>query len=107
MQKIKKYKKSFKKSNDFRNKKKHIEKTKSYINKKRNSKSDIDYAIIKQQHEQASRKLSGVTNHINNRVFKKWNPSAYKYDEKGKNYVLRKEITAGIDVPKRISWKNY
>lgn len=96
-----------KQSRKLLNKKKHIEKTKSYINKKRKSKSDIDYAIIKQQHEQASRELSGATNHINNRVFKKWNPSAYKYDEKGKNYVLRKEITAGIDVPKRISWKNY
>lgn len=89
------------------NKKKHIENTKNYINKKRKVKSDIDYAILKKQHEQASRELSGSTNYISNRALKKWNSSAYKYNEKDKSYVLRKEINAGRDIPKSISWKNY
>ncbi len=89
------------------NKKKHIENTKHYINKKRKIKRDIDYAILKKQHEQASRELSGSTNYISNRALKKWNSSAYKYNEKDKSYVLRKEINAGRDIPKSISWKNY
>lgn len=89
------------------NKKKHIENTKNYINKKRKVKSDIDYAILKKQHEQASRELSVSTNYISNRALKKWNSSAYKYNKKDKSYVLRKEIIAGSDIPRSISWKNY
>jgi len=65
----------------------------------------VDYAILKQAHEQASRELSGGRKLISNRAFRDWNPSIYKYNEKSKSYVLRKEINVGPDVPKRINWK--
>ena len=63
----------------------------------------MDYAILKQAHEQASRELSGGRKPISNRAFRDWNPS--KYNEKSKSYVLRKGINVGADVPKRINWK--
>lgn len=89
------------------NKKKHIEDTKKYIKKSRKIKSNEkidDYAILKALHNQASRELSGAGNTINNREYKKWNSSAYKYDSRSKSYVLRKDIVTGADAPKRIKW---
>ena len=87
---------------------KHIEKTKKYINLKRKQTSfDVEYALLRQAHEQASRELSGGNKPISNRAFRDWNTSIYKYNEKNKSYVLKKGITVGADVPKRISWKNF
>ena len=76
----------------------------NYIKNKRNN-NQIDYLYLKAQHEQASRELSQGGKTISNRAYRDWNSSAYKYDKKTKSYVLRKNITAGSDVPKRISWK--
>lgn len=90
------------------NKEKHNEKTKKYINLKRKQTSfDVEYALLRQAHEQASRELSGGSKQISNRAFRDWNTSIYKYNEKSKSYVLRKGIIVGADVPKRISWKNF
>lgn len=90
------------------NKEKHIKKTKKYINFKRKQTSfDVEYALLRQAHEQASRELSGGSKPISNRAFRDWNTSIYKYNEKSKSYVLRKGIIVGADVPKRISWKNF
>ena len=90
------------------NRKKNIEYTKQYITTTRKNKSiDVDYAILKQAHEQASRELSGGIKPISNRAFRDCNPSIYKYNEKSKSYVLRKGIVVGNDVPKRINWKGY
>ena len=91
------------------NKKKHRENTKKYITKKRkaklrNKKKVDDYSILKVLHDQASRELSGGRNTINNRTYKKWNSSIYKYDSNSKSYVLKKNIITGADVPKRIKW---
>ena len=55
-------------------------------------------------HIQASIELSDGRKEISNRAFRDWNSSIYKYDKKGKSYVLKKEIITGIDVPKRIKW---
>lgn len=88
------------------NRKKNIEYTKKYIASARKQKSrDLDYAILRQAHEQASRELSGGRKPINNRAFRDWNPSIYKYDKKTKSYILKKNIIAGADVPKRINWQ--
>ena len=67
----------------------------------------MDYAILKQAHEQASRELSGGKKPISNRAFRDWNPSIYKYNSKSQSYVLKKGIVVGSDVPKRINWKGY
>lgn len=85
-------------------KKKNKEETKIYIKNKRRS-NEGDYLALKAQHEQASRELSGCRKGISNRAYRDWNLSAYKYDSKTKSYVLKKEIIAGADVPKKISWK--
>lgn len=84
-------------------KEKHKNKTISYIRNKR--KKDITYDQLKQMHIQASRELSGGRKSINNRAYKKWNSSVYRYDNKTKSYILKKEIKTGYDVPKRVSWK--
>lgn len=90
------------------NKEKHIKKTKKYINfKRRQTSFDVEYALLRQAHEQASRELSVGSKPISNRAFRDWNTSIYKYNEKSKSYVLRKGIIVGADVPKRISWKNF
>lgn len=101
--------KRYLKEKEFRkqqNRKKNIEYTKKYIASARKQKSrDLDYAILRQAHEQASRELSGGRKPINNRAFRDWNPSIYKYDKKTKSYILKKNIIAGADVPKRINWQ--
>lgn len=70
-------------------------------NRKKNS-SDIQ--ILKKMHEQASLELSGGNKPISNRAFRDWNTSAYKYNYKNKCYELKKDISTGVDVPKRIKW---
>jgi predicted transcriptional regulator len=87
------------------NQKRNKEFTKNYIaNKRKQNSIDIEYALLRQAHEQASRELSGGRKPINNRAYRDWNSSIYKYDEKTKSYVLRKNIIVGSDVPKRIKW---
>lgn len=65
---------------------------------------DVTYEIMKNQHEQASRELSGGRKSIGNRAYRDWNTSIYKFNEKTKSYVLKKAINVGADVPKRIKW---
>ena len=50
--------------------------------------------------------LSGGRKTISNRAYRDWNTSIYNYNEKSKSYVLKKEVTVGADVPKRIKWSN-
>lgn len=83
-------------------KEKHKKNTIDYIKNKRSKDAYREYAILKQMHIQASIELSDGRKEISNRAFRDWNSSIYKYDKKGKSYVLKKEIITGIDVPKRI-----
>lgn len=95
-----------KENRKIQNKKKNIEFTKNYMTLKRKQKGiDIEYALLRQAHEQASRELSGGSRPISNRAFRDWNTSIYRYNEKNKSYVLKKGINVGADVPKRINWK--
>ena len=64
-----------------------------------------EYYYMKMQHQQDIRELSGAKKSINNRAYRNWNSSAYRYNKKTKSYILRDDITAGFDVPKKISWK--
>lgn len=89
------------------NKKRHDDQTIQYISKKRKQKKDgdISYIQLKQMHIQASIELSEGRKTINNRAFRNWNSSIYNYNKKTKSYELKKEVTTGNDVPKKISWK--
>ena len=83
--------------------KKHTQKTKEYIKAKRKMRYiDMEYEYMRHQHDQATFELSGGKNNINNRAFRKWNTSAYKYNLKTKSYHLVKGLTATYDVPKII-----
>lgn len=83
-------------------------KTINYItNKRKSQKVDEVYESLKKQHIEASKELSCGRNLISNRVYRDWNTSIYKYNEKSKYYMLKKGIKVGADVPKKISWKNY
>ena len=81
----------------------HTEKTKRYITNLRKSRN-MEYASLKQAHIQASLELSGGKVPIGNRAFRDWNSSAYRYDKRSKSYILKKEIIAGADVPRKIKW---
>ena len=85
----------------------HRQKTIDYIKNKRKSNINVEYEKLKQMHIQASIELSGGRKQINNRAFRNWNKSAYKYDRKSQSYVLRKDIVTGIDAPKKIKWNNF
>lgn len=87
------------------NNKEHTKKTVDYIKKQRILKASTDYEILRQMHIQASKELSQARN-ISNRAFRNWNSSIYKYNDKTKSYHLKRGIVTGMDVPKRISWKN-
>ncbi len=71
----------------------------------KNKRKSDDVTILKVMHNQASIELSQGKNIINNRAYRNWNSSAYRYNKKTKSYQLRNEINAGADVPKNISWK--
>lgn len=87
---------------------KHRNDTINYIkNKRKSNHIDVEYEKLKQLHIQASIELSEGRKTINNRVFRDWNKSAYKYNSKTKSYHLKKGITTGYDVPKKISWSNF
>lgn len=83
-------------------KERHRKNTADYIKNKR--KQNISYDELKQMHIQASRELSGGIKSISNRSFRNWNSSIYRYDNKSKSYILKKEIKTGFDVPKKIKW---
>lgn len=63
----------------------------------------MEYASLKQAHIQASMELSKGKS-ISNRSFRNWNASVYRYDKRSKSYILKKEIVAGADVPRKIKW---
>ncbi len=90
-----------KKQSTINNKKKTIE----YIYSKRNQKKVDEYDSVRKMHIQASLELSERNKPMNNRAYRDWNSSIYKYNERSKSYVLRKGINVGADVPKRIKWK--
>lgn len=86
------------------NKIKHNKDIQCRVENKRKQTSASDIQILNRMHEQASLELSGGKKPMSNRAFRDWNTSAYKYNKKNKSYELRKGITAGADVPKRIKW---
>ena len=57
------------------------------------------------QHYQASCELS-IKKTINNRAFRNWNPSIYKFHNKTKEYRTKEEMADKLSyaVPKRIKW---
>lgn len=79
-------------------------KTIEYIYSKREQKRINEYDSIRKMHIQAVMELSEKNKPMNNKVYKDWNSSIYKYNEKSKSYVLKKGINVGADVPKRIKW---
>lgn len=89
------------------NRKKNSEFTKKYMSLKRKNKGiDLEYILLRKSHEQASRELSGGRQPISNRAFRDWNTSIYTYNVKQKSYVLKKGISVGADVPKKVMWSN-
>lgn len=85
------------------NKEKNKLETKMYIKRKKEATKLLD-DCIKKQHIQASNELSS-RRIISNRSFRDWNKSIYEYNSKSKAYILKKDIIATNDIPKRISWK--
>ena len=62
--------------------------------------------ILEMQHIQASIELSGRKT-INNRAFRNWNSSIYRFHDRTKEYRVKEEMKDKISyaVPKRIKWK--
>lgn len=83
--------------------KRHNEKKAESVIRKRKS-SQNDYAMLKNQHIQASMELSGGKKTISNRAFRNWNSSIYRYDNKTKSYKVKSNVVTTYDVPKKIKW---
>ena len=68
--------------------------------------NSISYEELKAKHYQASCELSGRKT-INNRAFRNWNSSIYRFHERTKEYRVKEELKDKISyaVPKRIKWK--
>ena len=77
-------------------------KTESILKKRK--KMQDEYAILKKQHIEASKELSGGKKYISNRAFRNWNTSIYRYDRKTKSYKLKNNINVSKDIPRRIKW---
>lgn len=77
---------------------------KEYMRKVRKINS-INYEILKAQHYQASIELSGRKT-INNRAFRNWNSSIYRFHERTKEYRVKEELKDKISyaIPKKIKW---
>ena len=75
-----------------------------YMRKVRKNNS-INYEILKAQHNQASIELSGRKT-INNRAFRNWNSSIYRFHERTKEYRVKEELKDKISyaIPKKIKW---
>ena len=67
--------------------------------------NSINYEILKVQHNQASIELSGRKT-INNRAFRNWNSSIYRFHERTKEYRVKEELKDKISyaIPKKIKW---
>lgn len=89
------------------NKIKHNKEIQKRVEIKRRNKGASDVQLLKKMHEQASFELSGSKKTMNNRAFRDWNSSVYRYDKKRQCYVLKNGIITGADVPRKINWKNF
>lgn len=88
------------------NKQKQIERNKKCIQKKR--KQDYEnrlIASIELQHIQAVTELSG-RKYINNRAFRNWNTSIYKFNYRTKEYQVKNEFKTKTSyaIPQKIKW---
>lgn len=74
-------------------------------NKNRENNEQID-AKLNLLHIQDSIELSSRRT-INNRAFRNWNPSIYKFHDRTKEYRLKEEMKDKVSyaVPKKINWK--
>ena len=68
--------------------------------------SYITNEILEAQHYQASCELSKRKT-IDNRVFRNWNSSIYRFNERTQEYKVKEEIKDKVSyaVPKRIKWE--
>ena len=62
--------------------------------------------ILELQHYQASCELSGRKT-INNRAFRNWNSSIYKFHNRTSEYRVKEDMLNKVSyaVPKKIKWK--
>lgn len=103
LQKDEKYYSTKKERTEVR-RKNHIEKTKDYIKKTRQinqHKNNVDDLILKNMHNQASAELS-KRQRMTNMAYRNWNKSAYKYNEKKKQFEFDEKLGRSYDVPKYI-----
>lgn len=77
---------------------KHKERTIEYMKLKQKSNKD-SYEALKAQLKQDAEELSYYFD-ISDRSFRKFNSSAYKYNNKKKSFEIDRKLTVSIDVPK-------
>lgn len=88
------------------NKKKQIERNKKYIQNKRKQEYENRLtASLELLHNQAVTELSG-RKYINNRVFRNWNSSIYRFNYKAKEYQIKSEFKSKVSyaIPRKIQW---
>lgn len=86
---------------DISKQKRRIDQNRFIKNKRDKKKLEDNYLIMKAQHEQDTRELSG-SKHLNNENFRKWNYSAYTYNPSKRRYEFDENLGRAADVPKYI-----
>lgn len=89
-----------KESRKNESKERHKASKRNYINKRRKTERE-EYQAMLVQINRDNEYLS-TKKEILDEDFAKWNRRMYKYDKKSSDLVLKKGITVGYDVPKRI-----
>ena len=79
----------------------------TYVKNKREKKRiDDNYNLVIIQHNQASKELSD-SKKLTNESYRKFNSSAYNYNEKRKRFEFKEELGRASDVPKYVKGKVY
>lgn len=98
------------KEKEIRKKDNKINRNKKKVIWNRNKREKIRAArldeVMEMKHIQASIELSGRKT-INNRAFRNWNSSIYKFHDRTKEYRIKEEMKDKVSyaVPKKIKWK--
>ena len=87
--------------NQISKEKRKLAKRECIKNKRQNEADKQLYEFVKQQHIEASKELSYISE-LSDSAYRKWNSSAYHRNSKG-NLIIDRKLKVGLDVPKSIN----
>jgi len=94
-----------KENRTIKSKEKHKATNKLYMKKQREERKIAEeYYVLEELHNQAVRELS-KNKHLSNESYRKWNTSAYLYNDEKRRFEFKPELGRAADIPKYIKVK--